>query len=101
MKRTKRTVAAASMSLAFLAFVGAAYFGSGCELIVQLDRSLADAGSDDVVLGVCPICTPLDDGSADGETDASALTPDASDAATVESDAASDAAKDASDTGAD
>ena len=66
MNRKKRAlVASACTGVALLSLAAIGAVESGCELIVQLDRSLADAGTEDVVLGVCPICTSLEDGSAD------------------------------------
>lgn len=49
---------------------------SGCELAVQLDRNLVDAGAADVTLGSCPICSDAspEDGAADAMAgDAGAL----------------------------
>jgi hypothetical protein len=66
MNQKKRIIAAFAIvttGLSFLATVGS--LTSGCELIVQLDRSLADGGAEDVVLGVCPICANVEDGGAD------------------------------------
>jgi hypothetical protein len=63
---TSRVARIAAVSLAAL---GAAW-ASGCELIVQLDRSLVDAGLPDVVFGVCPICS--EDGGEDAEAGGSA-----------------------------
>jgi hypothetical protein len=65
---TSRVARIAALSLAAL---GAAW-ASGCELVVQLDRSLVEAGPPDIVLGVCPICTNLEDGGDDGEAGGSA-----------------------------
>ena len=55
----------APLSTLVLVTVTATLLGSGCELAVQLDRSLADAGVD-----LCTICSDAgaDDGSADSGT---------------------------------
>jgi hypothetical protein len=80
MNRKKRAIAAFSFTGITLLSVAIVALGSGCELIVHLDRSLADAGSDDVVLGVCAICSNVEGGEEDAEdgevgTDAGDATP--------------------------
>jgi hypothetical protein len=65
MNRTKRALAATSFLGVSLLGVASIALGSGCELVVHLDRSLAEAGSEDVVLGVCPICSGVEDGAPD------------------------------------
>jgi hypothetical protein len=59
------------LGLALIAI--AAFFASGCELAVKLDRSQADTGGD----AGCTICT-FDDGGDDGGDDASNAQEDAS-----------------------
>ncbi len=68
--RGKRATLAFSLTCVTVLLLALMSLGSGCELVVHLDRSLADAGTEDVVLGVCPICSSQDGGEEgeDGET---------------------------------
>jgi hypothetical protein len=66
MKRKLTALLVTCIALAGVAALSAA--GSGCELVVQLDRSLADAGAPDAFqYGVCPICQ--DEAGAEGGGD--------------------------------
>jgi hypothetical protein len=75
MNRKKRFLAALSFTGLTVLGVAMVVLGSGCELIVHLDRSLADAGSEDVVLGVCPICSSVEDGGGDADASSDAAEP--------------------------
>ena len=70
----RRTLAASLITcLAALALGGVGALGSGCELLVQLDRDLPDTGTEDAFRpGVCPICASPEDASAEAAPDASA-----------------------------
>ena len=69
--RMRRLSASLLTCAAMFSVVGIGVASSACELIVHLDRSLADAGSDEDVfqVGVCPICSGGEDGGADAELD--------------------------------
>jgi hypothetical protein len=88
LNRSKRALAAISLACATLLSFALIALGSGCELVVHLDRSLADAGSDDVVLGVCPICSSSEGGDEDAyDGEAGTDAGDAGDATTGGDDA--------------
>lgn len=89
MNRSKRALAATSFLGISVVAVASIALGSGCELIVHLDRSLADAGSEDVVLGACPICSSAEDGGPDAEASI-----DGGDAGAWDADAGPEMAKD-------